>query len=102
MAVTKHNWGYDYAFDGLRCVKTSVTSFASIDSTATSYARADANCNGCGASIPGITVNEIQNNMGKYNAINRAKRQCALDETWHEKYRPMAELCSLVEEATCQ
>ena len=45
---------------------------------------------GCGAKIPqdvrvGDTATE--------------EAQVKLDELWHEKYRPMAELCGLVEEA---
>lgn len=45
-----------------------------------------ATCSGCGATIPA--------NSPLLTTFDQ------MDELWHEKYRPMAALCCMVEEAT--
>ncbi len=85
--IERHNWVHDSPRNnGVKC-------------TSDNFIRADATCRGCGASIPSDTVVEADDNIGIENSDESRRRlKIALDELWHTKLRPMAALCSLVEE----
>ena len=63
-------------------------------------------CIGCFAAIPYDLVQAEQDKLNGVEVYDRYDRPVdlidSLDRLWHEELRPMAELCSLVEEATCQ
>ncbi len=78
MKIDRHNWGQvNPPSNDLVCVGP----YRAIAS------RTDATCNGCGAVVP---MNEFDNEIAY---LGKA------DLLWHEKYRPMAALVALVEEA---
>ena len=52
--------------------------------------RPGVNCNGCGARI---TERQQASHTSRIMGVD------GLDKLWHEKYRPMAALCTMVEEA---
>ncbi len=88
MPIERHNWGYDFPFaDNLTCVAIRNGG----------NDRTDANCRGCSAGIPRVIVNEISG--GPCTIREWPGYKLVFDELWHTKYRPMAALCSLVEEA---
>ncbi len=51
-------------------------------------------CSGCGATIPAAELNIKNGNLWNHKHVWRTA-----DHIWHERLRPMAALCSLVEEA---
>ena len=91
MGIERHNWGYAYPFDNnLLCVTMGGRRGLS---------RVSATCTGCGASLPRDAVNKAQDSIGQFNSENWEGCQLLFDDLWHEKYRPMADLCCMVEEA---
>ena len=87
----RHNWGYPDPFDdNLVCVTMG---------EGRGISRISATCTGCKANLPRIAVYKAQNSIGQFNSENWEGCQLLFDDLWHTKYRPMAALCCLVEEA---
>ncbi len=54
-------------------------------------------CCGCDASMSNDEITKLS-----MAALSTESKRTTLDKLWHEKYRPMAALCALVEESACQ
>ena len=96
--ISQHNWFFDPQLEGYECV-----SFRDLP---VANQRRMTDCKGCGAKVSISEVRRYERrNWLPMNLHSRSARYPrtteleTMDKLWHEELRPMAELCSLVEEA---
>ena len=85
MPIERHNWAPCWSTDEFLCVST----FGNLSRKKTVH-----HTSSCGAII---RPTDMRNYRDWYDNVEMHCQE--LDRLWHEKYRPVAALCSLVEEA---